>query len=135
MLRSRLRSEDPGPELHKVQVQFQDSVLPESPLEPLRNDDLDSLPEEGAIGPEIEVLCDLLGNRASPAKLITVLTHEVEGGPEGPQIIAAPPRKVLVAFPVDLTRQSKPVDPTMLIEPTIFSRDHRPFESIGDLFE
>jgi hypothetical protein len=68
-LARRLDAPQIRPELGDVQVQLEDPPLVERPFEPIGDDRLLELPERVPGRREVEVLGELLGNRARTSKL------------------------------------------------------------------
>src|SRR5690606_38156297 len=66
----RLRTEDSGTPLGHVEVELEDAVLGEEALEAARDDELLRLAQERPLRREVEVLGELLRDRAAPADLV-----------------------------------------------------------------
>jgi len=65
MHRGSLDSKDPFAPLDHIQVEFEDSLLWESPLDPSRNEGLSHLSQQTLFRGEVEISCELLGDGAS----------------------------------------------------------------------
>src|SRR5207247_642423 len=87
----RVHAPQPGPPLRHAQIQLQDAILRERELEPQRRDRLFELAERVARGREVQVLGELLRDRARSAERVARPVcppppgrrHTAEQPPEG----------------------------------------------------
>ncbi len=109
MPRGSLRPEDPVPPLDHVQIDFENPRLGERRLEAAGDDELAQLAQRAARGRQVEILRQLLGNRAGAANGTTLL-------------------------PVDAHRLAKlfQVDPLVIPECSVLRHQNRPLQRLGD---
>ena len=130
-----LRAEDPRAPLDHVQVELEDAVLVQPPLQSLGHDQLQGLPEKGAVRAEVQVLGELLRDRAAPSDLVPVRPRVGDGPRQGSQVRGTPPGELPVTAPADFLGERHPVDPPVLAEAIILRHEHGAHEVRRDVSE
>ncbi len=97
------------------------------------HDELHGLPHQAPIRPEVEVLGQLLRNRAPPSQLVAVGPHVRDGPRQSPQVRRAQPREPVGPGPADLLGEGAPVDAPVLSKAVVLGHDHRTDEAPRDL--
>jgi len=124
MTGSGLGTEHGGTPLGNVQVDFEDAVLREEELEAFGDDQLLDLAQHRTVGAEIEILGDLLRDRAAAAHAAAV-AEVVGNGVEQLAPVARIQQREAGIRPVpQLLGQRFPVNAAMLFETAIFRDDH-----------
>ena len=102
MARRRLGAEDPVAPFRYVQIEFQDALLGKTPLDLPRDQRLMGFPQEILLGGEIEVLRELLRDRA-----------------------ATPAQLALLPVACECLLEAFPIKPMVLVERRVFRHDDR----------
>ncbi len=131
-LACRLDPPDLGPQLHDIEIEFQNPLLAQPVLQPPGGERLLHFAERIARGREIEILGQLLADRARAA-------NPVPAGP-GPAQHSPQLRAIPRIGPVELVAtvaQRLPdllvVDPGVLVEPVVLRDQHRAAHHRSDL--
>jgi hypothetical protein len=111
------------------------SILGQEPLEPSRDDELLDLTQRGAVVAEVEVLRELLGDRAAATDLIAVLDVVPGRSEQRAQIGGIEHGEVVVARVIQLLAQRVPVDAVMLREVAVLGDDDGAAQVRSDVVE
>ncbi len=122
------------PQLDDVQVQLEDPRLAQRPLEAVGGHRLLQLPQRVARGREVQVLGELLGDRAGAAHPALPVGGAAEGPLQFRAIARIPPREGAAPVAEGLADRP-PVDPVVLVEGVVLARDRRFAEPLRDRVE